>query len=775
MAATNLYRPAITSGGVSYQDQPWHSHCFVCSSCSKTLAGVSFTKHEDQVFCVECYKNSVAKKCGGCQNPITGFGKGVNVVNYEGSSYHEYCFNCKRCSLNLSNKRFVTKGRDILCADCGSNLWGQVASFTSSCNHWKLSPQVHIPALQEFTACFYLNLEVQNDAPWTAFMYRHLEAQYTELGFGGRFGLLMVWLFGREWTTRPIVLQSSRWYMVCLTWTHQREKPALYIDGNPEDITEAGSQRDADPGRQAPAGGRRRSGRRQFQHAGPIIPLPTVGARKEQGGGGVTEVHGGRPADVVDGPLGRRRLSRHLGSNLALRSVTFCPPTCTCTTWPWLSSSDGGAAESLGKAAHVQALTTCLTRVCADVYFQVQMNVSMSGDCDPEGTLYSWINSSLPDGTMLLLSLQLLHRRHPHLLPHDAVLDSDVSRVRCMFQVQILKAPADIQETEQQIKDLLQVPFNNGTVSIATEGIQIRRISDSGACCSGEFSASKAGTEKPGFFKPLSPSATSTLSISTHWSRPDLDQCSLLVETIPDLDHIHVTSGNADEVVEMIEVLLSNQSTLSYSDLLTVLNKLKDVVNISVVTKDLAQALVDLISDILESDSDLLPFTNTILNITESIGDTMVSNDSFSTLVAPSLALSVVDISRGPFKSLTFGVSSDQTGAKPEIFINRDPCNDTVAFISLPSALQHSFPQNSWEPTPPRIMFQFFGMPVLFKGSKKGRALNTFVVAASVTNRSAPIQNLDDQVNVTLYHLTPNTVGPAAGFKHKLNPLKRLK
>uniref|UniRef100_H3CGG3 Adhesion G protein-coupled receptor G4b n=1 Tax=Tetraodon nigroviridis TaxID=99883 RepID=H3CGG3_TETNG len=92
------------------------------------------------------------------------------------------------------------------------------------------------------------------------------------------------------------------------------------------------------------------------------------------------------------------------------------------------------------------------------------------------------------------------------------------------------------------------------------------------------------------------------------------------------------------------------------------------------------------------------------------------------------------------------------------IFINRDPCNDTVAFISLPSALQHSFPQNSWEPTPPRIMFQFFGMPVLFKGSKKGRALNTFVVAASVTNRSAPIQNLDDQVNVTLYHLTPNTL-----------------
>lgn len=51
---------------------------------------------------------------------LAGFGKGVNVVNYEGSSWHEYCFNCKRCSLNLSNKRFVTKGTDILCPDCAS-------------------------------------------------------------------------------------------------------------------------------------------------------------------------------------------------------------------------------------------------------------------------------------------------------------------------------------------------------------------------------------------------------------------------------------------------------------------------------------------------------------------------------------------------------------------------------------------------------------------------------------------------------------------------------
>lgn len=122
---------------------------------------------------------------------------------------------------------------------------------------------------------------------------------------------------------------------------------------------------------------------------------------------------------------------------------------------------------------------------------------------------------------------------------------------------------------------------------------------------------------------------------------------------IPDLDHINITSGllvlfiqrlihfvlnvrqnsqpalnlkpdswtldryplpfpeNARDIVEMIDGLLSKQSTLSYNDLVTVLNKLKDVVNITVVTTSLAQALVNIISDILESDSNLLPFTNT--------------------------------------------------------------------------------------------------------------------------------------------------------------------
>lgn len=60
----------------------------------------------------------------------------------------------------------------------------------------------------------------------------------------------------------------------------------------------------------------------------------------------------------------------------------------------------------------------------------------------------------------------------------------------------------------------------------------------------------------------------------------------------------------------IIQNLLSNQSSLNYKELATVLEKLEDVVNSSVVTPDMGQSVIDVISVIMQSDSDLLPFTN---------------------------------------------------------------------------------------------------------------------------------------------------------------------
>lgn len=67
---------------------------------------------------------------------------------------------------------------------------------------------------------------------------------------------------------------------------------------------------------------------------------------------------------------------------------------------------------------------------------------------------------------------------------------------------------------------------------------------------------------------------------------------------------------SAQDVVDMIEVLLSNHSTLNYDELTIVLNKLQDIINVSVVTPELGQALLNIISNILKSESNLVPFTN---------------------------------------------------------------------------------------------------------------------------------------------------------------------
>ncbi|KAI9548200.1 hypothetical protein NQZ68_010419 [Dissostichus eleginoides] len=388
-----------------------------------------------------------------------------------------------------------------------------------------------------------------------------------------------------------------------------------------------------------------------------------------------------------------------------------------------------------------------------ELYFEVKMNISLTGDSDPGQTVSTWLNSSLPDDMMMVLDLQLLPK---------------TQRESCIFQVVVMMSQLDTQEIETQIRHLLLTPYNNGLISIATEDIQISRILITK--CNAETRLTMKGLfvwpDTPGGKNATQPCPKNPLSharrqcklcLSTQWLVSDLEDCGLVVETIPDLNHVEVTAENALEVVEMIEDLLSDHSTLNYQEVATVLNKLEDIVNLSRVTPCLGQALINIISDILESESNLVPFTNMILNITEAVGDRMVGYEGSSTLTAPSIAISVVDVVPGEFSSLTFGVSSDRAGKKPEIFINSYPFNQTVAFISLPSVLQHSFPENSSTQSPPRVKFQFFGIPMLFKNSQPGHVLNTFVVSASVTNASAPIKDLDEDVEVMLYHLIPNT------------------
>lgn len=66
----------------------------------------------------------------------------------------------------------------------------------------------------------------------------------------------------------------------------------------------------------------------------------------------------------------------------------------------------------------------------------------------------------------------------------------------------------------------------------------------------------------------------------------------------------------------------------------------------------------------------------------------MVGYNMSSKLAAPWLAISVVDIDPGPFTRLTFGVSSDRAGAKPEVkrqerFLEDEAKRDVLNAVTL--------------------------------------------------------------------------------------------
>ncbi|KAL7846288.1 hypothetical protein SRHO_G00212680 [Serrasalmus rhombeus] len=333
---------------------------------------------------------------------------------------------------------------------------------------------------------------------------------------------------------------------------------------------------------------------------------------------------------------------------------------------------------------------------------------------------------------------------------------------------------SDVEETQRQIHDLLEKPYSNGSVRLDAdpENIFISHI-EPGLC-----PQLTQQTRQGRYVWPWTPAQRTAwqhceadkdclafrqclLNAETSqaaWVSPELQRCPTVVATISDLEQIEVTNDTAEDVLQMIVDILKEHDSLDKCDLQTVLNKLQEVLNITTVTRDLAEVIVSIMSNILNSKSDLQPFTNDILNITDTVGAKMSDfiGESVS-VVAPALALSVVSVDPENTNNLTFGVTSVNDGPYPTIYINKDPYEGTVAFISLPPALHASFPpKNS---TNPRVQFQFYGVPALFKDGESSQTLITYVVSASVIHAAEPVENLQEPVIVTLHHLDTQITG----------------
>ncbi|XP_026989145.2 four and a half LIM domains protein 2b isoform X2 [Tachysurus fulvidraco] len=100
---------------LSYKDLHWHSDCFQCFKCRRSLADKPFSTKDEQMLCTECYASEYSSKCHECKKTIM---PGSRKMEHKGNSWHEKCFSCQRCQQPIGTKSFIPKDDRNYCVPC---------------------------------------------------------------------------------------------------------------------------------------------------------------------------------------------------------------------------------------------------------------------------------------------------------------------------------------------------------------------------------------------------------------------------------------------------------------------------------------------------------------------------------------------------------------------------------------------------------------------------------------------------------------------------------
>ncbi|TDH07474.1 hypothetical protein EPR50_G00106460 [Perca flavescens] len=421
------------------------------------------------------------------------------------------------------------------------------------------------------------------------------------------------------------------------------------------------------------------------------------------------------------------------------------------------------------------------TAVGPDTFFRVNLTLSMTGSpANPEDIIEKWVKKQLEvNETMSVLNLIIKENvgRNVEHYNGPMIFHGQQKKYYCTFHVQEYNTNS-VAEIKAVINAALLSKYENDSIVIQPIDVAIKHIEP--ANCLEETTSTiyglyiwpeafpqvnqDMGCEKPKLERGFRLCKLDIETDMTSWADPDMKNCSPLL-TISDLDNIPVTTDNAAEVVDMIQdlidVQLGNSAELSPSELDTVVEKLRKVVEISTIKPAVGAKIVNIIANILLSKTDITPVASTVLHLTDRMGNNMDFQDESASITAPSLALSMFNVDRNEFSGLTFGVSSVSSIMNPEIFVDQSFMSEllpeTNATISLPSELHNFFPPGERNTT--RVQFQFFGTDDLFQdphitnAPQSSLTINSYIVSASINN--SHVSNLKERVVVTLRHQTP--------------------
>lgn len=120
---------SITDHVIRALERAYHLSCFTCATCKKQIGEQPFAQGEvGEVYCLPDYYRKYAPNCSACNQLIIPKEDGTDSYNVEclGHSYHENCYRCEVCLIQLSPEPndhgcYPLEGR-MLCKTCHLNL-----------------------------------------------------------------------------------------------------------------------------------------------------------------------------------------------------------------------------------------------------------------------------------------------------------------------------------------------------------------------------------------------------------------------------------------------------------------------------------------------------------------------------------------------------------------------------------------------------------------------------------------------------------------------------
>eukprot|EP00092_Neocalanus_flemingeri_P020518 GFUD01022231.1.p1 GENE.GFUD01022231.1~~GFUD01022231.1.p1 ORF type:complete len:519 (+),score=136.93 GFUD01022231.1:269-1825(+) len=134
----------ILGEGLRFGNESYHKDCFNCSKCSHSVEQGSVHSIKGKPVCTSCYELQFQEMCFACKLQVS------EGLKFREERFHQECFKCKTCSLNLADKKgdFLLTEDGLQCKACVKITMSdeiQTESVTENCKACELP--IHVKNL----------------------------------------------------------------------------------------------------------------------------------------------------------------------------------------------------------------------------------------------------------------------------------------------------------------------------------------------------------------------------------------------------------------------------------------------------------------------------------------------------------------------------------------------------------------------------------------------------------------------------------------------------